>query len=182
MKAISLIGHRFYKLEVIALGSRNARGHVQWLCRCDCGRQKEITGRNLRSGGTRSCGCLREIVTAVRSTTHGGTGTTEYRVWESLLAKIQNPRCKQYWISGGGAGVTISKRWLKFENFLEDMGQRPASKMVLIRFDNTKGYGPLNCFWGTRAQLAENWRRKHVTRWGNGPTASHGDGSGRPSE
>lgn len=162
-KAISLIGNRFDKLEVIALGSRNARGHVQWLCQCECGRQKEITGRNLRSGGTRSCGCLREIVTAARSTTHGGASTTEYRVWEGLLAKIQKPRCKQYWISGGGAGVTISDRWLKFENFLEDMGQRPNSKMVLMRFDNAKGYGPLNCFWGTRAQLANSQRPKHTT-------------------
>jgi hypothetical protein len=52
------IGERFGKLIVLEyMGSRNHR--AQWKCKCDCGNIKNISGKELRSGHSQSCGCSR---------------------------------------------------------------------------------------------------------------------------
>lgn len=52
-----LTGQRFGKLEVLGpAGSRS--GRTAWRCRCDCGEETVVLGLNLRSGNTKSCGCL----------------------------------------------------------------------------------------------------------------------------
>lgn len=39
---------------------------TKWLCKCDCGNEKEVEKGGLTSGRTRSCGCLRQEVTSQR--------------------------------------------------------------------------------------------------------------------
>lgn len=58
-------------------------------------------------------------------------------------------------------GITVCKRWLRFENFHNDMGHPPKNH-VLDRLRNSKGYSPSNCRWATYYQSTENRR---VTRW-----------------
>lgn len=47
-------------------------------------------------------------------------------------------------------------RWLKFENFLSDMGLRPSDSSTLERINNTEGYGPENCVWASMEIQARN--------------------------
>ena len=59
---IDLTGQRFGRLTV--LGRDGTKKYCfdttpTWRCRCDCGKECIVLGRNLRSGATRSCGCLR---------------------------------------------------------------------------------------------------------------------------
>lgn len=58
---IDLTGQRFGQLVVLKqVTNRNQRSGIMWLCRCDCGLEKEIMKVNLRAnGGTLSCGCGR---------------------------------------------------------------------------------------------------------------------------
>lgn len=53
---IDLTGQRFGKLEVLSFAEERKRNYF-WLCRCDCGQEKEINGGSLRAGKSKSCGC-----------------------------------------------------------------------------------------------------------------------------
>ena len=57
MRAVDMTGRKAGKLTVIArAGSR--KGNALWLCTCECGGRATVDGSNLRTGQTRSCGCL----------------------------------------------------------------------------------------------------------------------------
>lgn len=54
-----MIGQKFNKLTVISLQDYDVNG-ARWLCRCDCGNITVVSGKKLRSGGVKSCGCLNQ--------------------------------------------------------------------------------------------------------------------------
>lgn len=60
----ALAGQRFGRLTAVSDTGRRLGGHVVWRCRCVCGGTTEATARNLRSGNTRSCGCLQVEVSS----------------------------------------------------------------------------------------------------------------------
>jgi hypothetical protein len=58
----------------------------------------------------------------------------------------------------GAKGIRVEKRWHQFENFLEDMGERPPGTSI-DRIDCSVGYSRANCRWATRAEQALNTTR-----------------------
>ena len=57
-KFIDLTGQRFGNLTVIKKSDNKSNtGMIKWVCRCDCGNITEVTGGNLKSGHSKSCGC-----------------------------------------------------------------------------------------------------------------------------
>lgn len=61
---IDRIGQRYGRLAVIEQQESTDKGRTRWLCQCDCGKEVIVTGHNLQSGNTKSCGCLwRDTVT-----------------------------------------------------------------------------------------------------------------------
>jgi hypothetical protein len=61
----------------------------------------------------------------------------------------------------GGRGITITKRWMSYENFLADMGRKPSPELTLDRKNNDSGYSKRNCRWATRKQQANNRRDRY---------------------
>lgn len=55
-----LVGKRFGRLFVIGEGPVRKNRNVCWVCKCDCGKTKIIAGHSLKSGATKSCGCLKK--------------------------------------------------------------------------------------------------------------------------
>jgi hypothetical protein len=57
-KHVDLIGHRYGRLLVIELIKKDKNRHFIWNCKCDCGKEIVLSSTALRSGNTKSCGCL----------------------------------------------------------------------------------------------------------------------------
>ena len=59
---LALLGQRFGRLLVVAQEAssiESGRSRSRWRCECDCGTVKTISGAALKTGRTKSCGCLR---------------------------------------------------------------------------------------------------------------------------
>lgn len=83
--------------------------------------------------------------------------TKEYRAWQSMLARTTkkgNPNYKNY----GGRGISVCDRWLRFEDFLSDIGVAPSKEHSLERIDHNGNYEPGNCRWATITEQNRNTR------------------------
>jgi len=149
---ISHIGQRVERITVIA--DAPTRGGRSWsVIRCDCGTIKEVRSSHI---GTTifSCGCLYREMMASRIT-HHMSGTPTYESWCDMIKRCTKPNRKDFKYYGGN-GVTFCERWLKFKNFLEDMGVRPDGKTI-DRWPNKSGnYEPGNCRWATQLEQVRN--------------------------
>lgn len=158
---VNLSGKRFGRLIAISIHKVDAHGNSSWLCKCDCGVETIVRMPNLRSGNTRSCGCLsrempRPHLVGVR--THGLCHSSEYTTWGCMLQRCLNPNHDSY-EDYGGRGIEVCGQWKKFENFYADMGPRPEGK-TLDRFPNKNGnYEPGNCRWADGFEQMNNTRR-----------------------
>ncbi len=155
-----LKGQRFDRLLVIERAPNKNGRNVIWKCACDCGMVKDIAGIAMTSGATQSCGCLMKERARKRFTTHGQWGSATYTTWDTVVQRCTNPKSTK-WEFYGGRGIGVCDRWLKFKNFLADMGERPDG-MTLDRFPNMNGdYEPSNCRWATQEQQHNNTRSNH---------------------
>lgn len=169
MRSIDLTGQRFGMLVVSEFVERNKRGMARWLCLCDCGNEAVKTLGNLRSGHSKSCGCLRSTTTTREKTTHGMYGTPTYKSWSSMITRCNNPANHKY-PDYGGRGIKVCERWHAFESFLADMGERPTGKTI-GRIDNDGHYDPSNCQWESGKKQGRNKRNTRLFEH-NGITAT----------
>lgn len=122
----------------------------KWLCRCACGKEREVRGYVLKAGKSLSCGCIN------KGHTHGMANTRIYKIWEAMHRRCKSPKSNCY-ERYGGRGITVCPEWDKFENFYADMGEVPEGKQ-LDRIDNNKGYSATNCRWVTPSENGQNKR------------------------
>lgn len=92
---------------------------------------------------------------------HDKYGSAEYRSWAGMKQRCLNPQHPQYG-DYGGRGITVCDRWLSFENFYLDMGDKPAHDLQLDRVNNEGGYGPENCRWALWAARSMTATRKRT--------------------
>lgn len=156
----NLEGKTFHRLTVEKFVGRvdhigYHRYHYQ--CRCICGTVKVLSDTEIRMG-TKSCGCLIRDVLMERNYKHGMCDSTEYQSWSDMIKRCTNPNAAG-WKHYGGRGIKVCERWKSFQNFLDDLGQKPTSKHTIDRYPNVNGdYEPSNTRWATKKEQGRNKR------------------------
>lgn len=153
-----LTGQRFTRLLVIERVANDRHNNTRWRCACDCGAELLVIAQPLRSGRTKSCGCLTTDQLIGRLTRHNKSRTPEYRVWAEMLQRCKfadNEKYSRY----AGRGICVCERWHDFANFIADMGMRPSPRHTLERVNNDGNYEPDNCSWALRDAQNNNTSR-----------------------
>lgn len=160
---IDISGEKYGRLTAI---KRNGylNGKTAWLCRCECGNEKTITLNSLRTGNTKSCGCL--------LLQEGKTKDRSYFVWQHMMSRCYNPKTERY-PNYGGRGITVCESWHDYWNFRKwaySSGYDPTAptrQCTIDRIDVNGNYCPDNCKWSTSKEQSLNTTRNHrITVYG----------------
>jgi hypothetical protein len=161
-------GQRFHRLTAIAPAGHEPYGRrkLLWRFQCDCGDELIARSESVKSGNTKSCGCLKLETSAENgraNVTHGLEGTRIYRIWIAMLNRCENPsnfRFEYY----GARGVKVCKAWHDINAFRKwALENGYADNLTIDRYPDKDGnYEPSNCRWATWRQQALNRRPK---RW-----------------
>lgn len=98
MKRLELIGKKFGRWSVVGTAPRTYQ--TMWKCLCDCGNTRTVSGANLTTGHSTSCGCFREEVRPTLASKRDFSG-------------FKNPRAKKSAGINGGVWVPASSIWYK---------------------------------------------------------------------
>lgn len=134
------------------------------LCQCDCGAEAEVWVSCIATGNTKSCGCLRVNMGRQKNLRHGMAKTPEYRAWNHMLARCNNPRVERYPIYGG-RGIRVADEWQGeggFDRFYAHIGPRPSPEHSVDRIDTNGNYEPGNVRWADLGQQAANRRNTRL--------------------
>lgn len=135
---------------------RGAQGGVL-VVDCDCGVTKTLKASTwLR---VRSCGCKHAEL--ARLNQRPAQFVAERRIWSQMRQRCSRPT-HHAWHLYGGRGIKVCERWLKFENFLADMGPRPSPDLSVDRRDPNGDYEPSNCRWATWKEQNRNRRNNRL--------------------
>jgi hypothetical protein len=125
---------------------------MHWQCRCRCGKTKTIREQHLKKGRSKSCGLCN----------YHNDHPFAHKSWDSMHQRCQNPNSPDY-KDYGGRGIKVCLKWLRFIDFLDDMGDPPTdaetgNRYTLDRKDNDGDYTPDNCKWSSQKEQSNNQR------------------------
>lgn len=165
MKRIDITNKRFGFQTAIKPVGKNKWRNVLWLCKCDCGKEHEVSQSKLVQGKSKSCGCYALKLHVQQLEKHGittGGKPRTFTIWVGMKARCMKPTNVSY-KSYGARGITVCQEWLVFENFHKwaiENGYEDGK--TIDRIDNDGNYSPDNCRWIDRAENLLRQRRYNL--------------------
>lgn len=166
-----LTGQKFNRLTVIRYaGKRNKNNNSFWTCLCECGNEKDVSAKHLKSSSIKSCGCLAREVSATKGKKHGMSNSRPYNIWANMIQRCTNPKKPDYKFYGA-IGIQVCPEWNVqlggcFENFWHDMSEGYSDGLTLDRIDPYGNYCKENCRWATRKEQGFNQKRRSTNKTG----------------
>lgn len=103
------IGNKYGRLEVIYRAD-NVGTRASWVCKCECGNEKIVSGKMLRNGKTQSCGCLRKEVASKQNTlmVHSDVYKRAEQLGHKLLEQYKGSQEKHLFSCGKGHTFSLN--------------------------------------------------------------------------
>lgn len=166
MAYTDLTGMRFGRLTVLNRIENDKHGCARWHCVCDCGNEVYPSASSLRTGHTKSCGCLRRERIVESVLIHNESHSRLYGIWQSMKRRCFNKNFKHYHLYGG-RGIKIHSEWIddfgSFRDWALSNGYEEG--LTLDRIDNDGNYEPSNCRWITMHEQARNKRTNVIVTY-----------------
>ena len=161
-----IAGQRFGRLIVLDYSYSNKGAY--WLCRCDCGNEKQIKGSDLICGNIISCGCAKKERFRNMALKHGYCGHRLYTIFGNIKNRCCNPNNSSYNYYGG-RGITICDEWrYNFQTFYDwAMLNGYKEDLTIDRIDNNGNYEPNNCRFITHKENCNNTRKNVYITYNN---------------
>ena len=164
MRSVDLTGQKFGRLTVVRFDHKE-NGRKYYLCQCDCGNFKIVSNHSLKSGNTKSCGCLHKEILIQRNKdnrVHHPENERLLRIWRAMLHRCYKETDEHYDYYGG-RGIKVCDDWHDFEAFQKwALVNGYADNLTIDRLDGNKDYCPENCSWVT--MTVQN-NHKSDTKW-----------------
>ncbi len=165
-----MIGKKFNMLTVLEeCNERDKRNKIMYKCQCDCGNIVIVNGNNLRSGNSKSCGCLNHKPNK-HNFKHGKIRTRLYRIHHGMKDRCYNINGRDY-NTYGHRNIVVCDEWLNdfmnFYNWAINNGYK--DNLTIDRIDVNGNYEPSNCRW-VDMKTQQNNKRNNIILTYNGKT------------
>lgn len=151
---------KYNKWTVLSQEKKHKGKCVYLSCKCECGVIRDVIIKNLKSGVSKNCGCVRNKKTSKRNFKHGLRFSKIWTVWRGMKHRCYNKNARQY-KDYGGRGIKVCDEWKDdFMAFYNVMGDVPKGKSI-DRIDNDGNYEPSNVKWSTAKQQNRNRRSSY---------------------
>ena len=168
---IDLTNRTFNRLKVIKRW-KSIKNKIIWECLCKCGVTLFVPGHDVKSGHTKSCGCLQREFIIKQNYRHGQIKHPLYTVWQGMKMRCNRKNFAQY-KNYGGRGIKVCTVWNNnFQCFLNDMRASYKEHIkkygkvqtTIERINNDEGYSKDNCCWATRSEQKLNCRPRKTLK------------------
>ena len=163
-KRTTLYGMKFGRLTAIEPVRIGNEKRFRWRCKCECGNEVIVASYKLKSGHTRSCGCLLTDCLVKRNKARAKPRNERlYRIYYGMMSRCQNKKYDAY-KHYGARGISVCPEWAgHFYDFEEwALLNGYADDLTLDRINNDGNYEPSNCRWTTMKVQSNN---RHPAGW-----------------